>query len=84
MVVGSAKSPRNSAAITIVNGVAHTSRPEAETFCVCSNWPTVTKYVCKELGRTIETKGRRANAQVAIDADVLRFRDIFMTALGVR
>jgi inosine-uridine nucleoside N-ribohydrolase len=37
-----------------------------------------------ELGRTMETKGRRANAQVAIDADVLRFRDIFMTALGVR
>ncbi len=37
-----------------------------------------------ELGRTTEAKGRRANAQVAIDADVLRFREIFMTALGVR
>jgi inosine-uridine nucleoside N-ribohydrolase len=37
-----------------------------------------------ELGRTVETKRRRANAQVAIDADVLRFRDVFMTALGVR
>jgi hypothetical protein len=32
----------------------------------------------------METKKRRANAQVAIDADVLRFRDIFMKALGVR
>jgi pyrimidine-specific ribonucleoside hydrolase len=38
----------------------------------------------QELGRTTETKGRRANAQVAIDADRLRFRDIFMAALGVR
>jgi inosine-uridine nucleoside N-ribohydrolase len=37
-----------------------------------------------ELGRTVETKRRRANAQVAIDADVLRFRDVFMSALGVR
>jgi inosine-uridine nucleoside N-ribohydrolase len=37
-----------------------------------------------ELGRTVETKRRRANAQVAIDADVLRFREVFMTALGVR
>jgi inosine-uridine nucleoside N-ribohydrolase len=37
-----------------------------------------------ELGRTTEVKARRANAQVAIDADVLRFREIFMTALGVR
>ncbi len=38
----------------------------------------------QELGRTTETKGRRANAQVGVDADRLRFRDIFMTALGVR
>jgi inosine-uridine nucleoside N-ribohydrolase len=37
-----------------------------------------------ESGRTMETKGRHANAQVAIDANVLRFRDVFMTALGVR
>jgi inosine-uridine nucleoside N-ribohydrolase len=37
-----------------------------------------------ELGRTVEIKNRRANAQVAIDADDLRFRDVFMTALGVR
>ncbi len=37
-----------------------------------------------EMGRTTEVKGRRANAQVAIDADVLRFRETFMTALGVR
>ncbi len=38
----------------------------------------------KELGRTMEVKKPRANAQVAIDADALRFREIFMTALGVR
>jgi pyrimidine-specific ribonucleoside hydrolase len=37
-----------------------------------------------ELGRTVEIKNRRANAQVAIDADVLRFRDVFMAALGVK
>jgi inosine-uridine nucleoside N-ribohydrolase len=38
----------------------------------------------QDLGRTIETKKRRANAQVAVDADVLRFRDVFMKALGVQ
>ncbi len=38
----------------------------------------------EELGRTVEIKNRRANAQVAIDADPLRFRDVFMIALGVR
>jgi pyrimidine-specific ribonucleoside hydrolase len=38
----------------------------------------------EELGRTVEVKNRRANAQVAIDADPLRFRDVFMTALGVK
>ena len=38
----------------------------------------------EESGRTLEIKNRRANAQVAIDADNLRFRDVFMTALGVR
>jgi pyrimidine-specific ribonucleoside hydrolase len=38
----------------------------------------------EELGRTIEVKKRRSNVQVAIDADSLRFRDVFMTALGVR
>jgi pyrimidine-specific ribonucleoside hydrolase len=38
----------------------------------------------QELGRTTEAKKPRANAQVAIDADLLRFREIFMTALGVR
>jgi pyrimidine-specific ribonucleoside hydrolase len=37
-----------------------------------------------ELGRTIEIKKARANVQVAIDADNLRFRDVFMTALGVK
>jgi pyrimidine-specific ribonucleoside hydrolase len=37
-----------------------------------------------ELGRTVEVKNRRSNALVAIDADPLRFRDVFMIALGVR
>jgi inosine-uridine nucleoside N-ribohydrolase len=37
-----------------------------------------------ELGRTVEVKNRRANVQVAIDADDLRFRDVFMAALGVK
>ena len=37
-----------------------------------------------ELGRTIEVKKARANVQVAMDANDLRFREIFMTALGVR
>ena len=39
-----------------------------------------------EEGRTVEikTKKSRANAQVAMDADNLRFRDVFMTALGVQ
>jgi len=36
-----------------------------------------------EVGRTVEVKNRRANALVAIDADPLRFRDVFMIALGV-
>ena len=36
-----------------------------------------------ELGRTVQVKAGRANAQVAIDADSLRFRDVFMKALGV-
>ena len=38
----------------------------------------------KELGRTMEVKKARANVQVAIDANALRFREVFMTALGVR
>ncbi len=39
-----------------------------------------------EEGRTVELRGKnqRANAQVAVDADSLRFRDVFLTALGVR
>jgi len=37
-----------------------------------------------ELGRTVEVNSRRFNAQVAIDADPLRFRDVFMTAFGVK
>jgi pyrimidine-specific ribonucleoside hydrolase len=62
------------AAVALVNPAVATFRPLAIEI---SDKP-------RELGRTAETKGRRANAQVAIDADVLRFRDIFMTALGVR
>jgi hypothetical protein len=38
----------------------------------------------KEIGRTMEVKKPRANVQVAVDANALRFREIFMTALGVR
>jgi pyrimidine-specific ribonucleoside hydrolase len=38
----------------------------------------------EELGRTVEVKNHRPNAQVAIDADPLRFRDVFMEAFGVR
>jgi pyrimidine-specific ribonucleoside hydrolase len=37
-----------------------------------------------EIGRTMEVKNRRANALVAVDADPLRFRDVFMIALGVK
>ena len=37
-----------------------------------------------EVGRTVEIKNRRPNSQVAIDADPLRFRDVLMTALGVK
>ncbi len=37
-----------------------------------------------ELGRTVEVKKNRPNMQVAIDANSLRFREVFMTALGVR
>jgi inosine-uridine nucleoside N-ribohydrolase len=37
-----------------------------------------------ELARTVEVKNRRFNTQVAVDADNLRFRDVFMTALGVK
>jgi inosine-uridine nucleoside N-ribohydrolase len=38
----------------------------------------------REIGRTVEVKKGRANVQVAIDANALRFRELFMTALGVR
>jgi purine nucleosidase len=37
-----------------------------------------------ERGRTIELKNRRPNMQVATDANSLRFRDVFMDALGVK
>jgi len=62
------------AAVALVNPAVATFRPLAIEI----------SQKAQELGRTTETKGRRANAQVAIDADRLRFRDIFMTALGVR
>ncbi len=38
----------------------------------------------EELGRTTEVKKGRANAQAAVDADELRFRETFMKAFGVR
>ncbi len=38
----------------------------------------------EEVGRTVEVKKGRPNVQVAIDADPLRFRDVFMNALGVK
>jgi inosine-uridine nucleoside N-ribohydrolase len=62
------------AAAVLANAAIATFRPLAIEI---SNRPG-------ELGRTMETKNRRANAQVAIDADDLRFRDVFMTALGVK
>jgi inosine-uridine nucleoside N-ribohydrolase len=37
-----------------------------------------------EQGRTVEVKKRRANAQVAVDANALRFRNTFMSALKVQ
>jgi inosine-uridine nucleoside N-ribohydrolase len=37
-----------------------------------------------ESGRTLEVKKGRANVQVAVDADQLRFRETFMNALGVK
>jgi inosine-uridine nucleoside N-ribohydrolase len=37
-----------------------------------------------ELGRTVEIKKARPNVQMAIDADSLRFREVFKAALGVR
>ena len=38
----------------------------------------------EDFGRTAEIKKGRPNVQVAIDADPLRFRDVFMIALGVK
>jgi hypothetical protein len=37
-----------------------------------------------EQGRTLEIKKVRTNMLVAVDADNLRFRDVFMIALGVK
>jgi pyrimidine-specific ribonucleoside hydrolase len=62
------------AAVTFVNPAVATFQPLAIEI---SEKPG-------ELGRTVEMKNRRANAQVAVDADNLRFRDVFMNAFGVR
>ncbi len=62
------------AAVVLVNPAAATFRPKAIEI---SDKPG-------EQGRTVEVKKGRANAQVAVDADSLRFREVFMTALGVR
>ncbi len=62
------------AAVVLANSAVVTFRPLAIEI---SDKPN-------EAGRTVEVKNRRANAQVAIDADELRFRDVFMTALGVK
>jgi purine nucleosidase len=62
------------AAAILVNPMVATFRPMAIEI---SDKP-------EEFGRTIEIKNRRANMQVAIDANSLRFREVFMTALGVR
>jgi len=62
------------AAVALVNPSVATFRPMAIEI---SEAPA-------EIGCTLEVKQRRANAQVAVDADALRFREIFMTALGVQ
>jgi inosine-uridine nucleoside N-ribohydrolase len=62
------------AAVTFVNPAVATFQPLAIEI---SEKPG-------ELGRTVEMKNRRANAQVAVDADNLKFRDVFMNAFGVR
>jgi inosine-uridine nucleoside N-ribohydrolase len=62
------------AAVALANSAVVTFRPLAIEI---SDKPN-------EVGRTVEVKNRRANAQVAIDADELRFRDVFMTAFGVK
>jgi len=64
------------AAAALANPAVVTFRPEAID---------VSDHTGEE-ARTLELKGKnhRANAQVAVDADNLRFRDVFLTALGVR
>jgi pyrimidine-specific ribonucleoside hydrolase len=66
--------PDSLAAAVLANPAVVTLRPLAIEI---SNKP-------EEVGRTVEVKNRRANVQVAIDADDLRFRDVFMAALGVK
>lgn len=61
------------AAVALTNPLTLTFRPLA---IAMSDKP-------EESGRTLELKSHRANAQVAIDADELRFRDVFMRALGI-
>jgi pyrimidine-specific ribonucleoside hydrolase len=64
------------AAVALANPAVVTFRPMAIEISERSD----------ELGRTVllKAKNGRANAQVAIDGDNLRFRDVFMTAFGVR
>ena len=64
------------AAAAFANPAVVTFRPEAIEI---SDHPG-------EEGRTVELRGKnhRANVQVAVDADNLRFRDVFLTALGAR
>ncbi|MBZ5642360.1 MAG: nucleoside hydrolase [Acidobacteriia bacterium] len=62
------------AAAVLANPMIATFRPKA---IAISEKP-------EELGRTVEVKQGRANVQLAVDADSLRFRDVFMNALGVR
>jgi inosine-uridine nucleoside N-ribohydrolase len=61
------------AAVALTNPLAATFRP---LDIAMSDKP-------EESGRTVEVKRGRFNAQVAIDADSLRFRDVFMKAFGV-
>jgi pyrimidine-specific ribonucleoside hydrolase len=62
------------AAVSLVNPAVATFRPMAIEI---SNQPN-------EVGRTVAVKNRRANCQVAIDADELKFRQSFISALEVR
>ena len=62
------------AAVALANPAVVKFRPMAIEISVVPTEP----------GRTVEMKKGRANAQVAVDADELRFRESFMNALGVK